>query len=86
MYNAFKVVIYISPDKRFPPKTVNEKKLLSTQSLIFISTKNQLSYSKDHNSFASQPLSTLRFKECRHAIVFSAVLTSLPTKFFKNLF
>ena len=33
------------PAKRFPPKTVNEKKFLSTQSLIFILTKNQSDYS-----------------------------------------
>ena len=30
-----------SPAKRFPPKTVNEKKFLSTQSLPFVLTKNQ---------------------------------------------
>ena len=30
-----------SPTKRFPPKTVNEKTSLSTQSLTFILTKNQ---------------------------------------------
>ena len=34
-----------SPAKRFPPKTVNENKFLSTQSLTFILTKNQSDYS-----------------------------------------
>ena len=34
-----------SPAKRFPPKTVNEKKFLSTQSLTFILTENQSGYS-----------------------------------------
>ena len=33
-----------SPAKRFPPKTVNEQKFLSPQSLTFILTKNQSSY------------------------------------------
>ena len=33
-----------SPAKRFPPKTVNEKKFLSTKSLTFILTKNQSDY------------------------------------------
>ena len=31
----------ILPAKKFPPKTANEKKYLSTQSLIFILTKNK---------------------------------------------
>ena len=34
-----------SPAKRFPPKTINEKKFLSTQSLTFILTENQSDYS-----------------------------------------
>ena len=34
-----------SPAKRFPPKTVNEKKFLSTQSLIFILSQNQSDFS-----------------------------------------
>ena len=34
-----------SPAKRFPPKTVNEKGFLSTQSLTFVLTKNQSDYS-----------------------------------------
>ena len=31
----------ISPTNRFPPKTVNEKKFLSTESLTFILTEKQ---------------------------------------------
>ena len=34
-----------SPAKRFPPKTVNEKKFLSTQLLTFTLTENQSGYS-----------------------------------------
>ena len=36
---------HASPAKRFPPKTVNEKKFLSIQSQTFILTKNQSDYS-----------------------------------------
>ena len=36
---------YSSRAKRLPPKTVNEKKFLSTQSLTFVLTKNLSDYS-----------------------------------------
>ena len=35
-----------SPAKRFPPKTVNEKEFLSTQSLTFVLTRTNEHYNK----------------------------------------
>ena len=49
-----------SPAKRFPPKTVNEKKFPSTQSLTFILTEH--GPVKILNIFSSHPLSILRFE------------------------
>ena len=44
------MVEYTSPVKRFPPKTANEKKLLSTESLTFTLTKIEPDYRLQYNS------------------------------------